>query len=121
MFEELKTSEYLLKNKSTTLSKIIFSLRSKTLDIKTWQPWKYYDNLCVFCELKEETIDHFLVCKTYDNLPQENRWEDVYGNCVERQFEIAKIVKVRIERRMKLIDIYEAGHTQTWLQGSREL
>ena len=71
----------------------------------------------MFCELKEETIDHFLVCKTYDNLPQENRWEDVKGKCVEN----AKIVKVRIDRRMKLIDIYEAGHTQTWLQGSREL
>ena len=111
----------MLKNKSTTLSKIIFSLRSKTLDIKAWQPWKYYDNLCVFCELKEETIDHFLVCKTYDNLPQENQWADVKGKCVDRQYEIAKIVKVRIERRMKLIDIYEAGQTQTWLQGSREL
>ena len=36
VFEELTTSDYLLKNKSTTLSKIIFSLRSKTLDIKAW-------------------------------------------------------------------------------------
>ena len=40
-FEDLNTSEYLLDNRSTTLSRIIFSLRSKTLDIKTWQPWKY--------------------------------------------------------------------------------
>ena len=75
----------------------------------------------MFCELKEETINNFLVCKTYDNLPQENWREDVKGKCVDRQFEIAKIVKVRKERGMKLIDIYEAGHTQTWLQGSREL
>ena len=61
-FKELKTSDYLLDNRNTTLSKVIFSLRSKTLDIKTWQPWKYFDNLCVLCELKEETISHFLNC-----------------------------------------------------------
>ena len=33
-FDELKSSEYLLDNRSTSLSKIIFSLRSKTFDIK---------------------------------------------------------------------------------------
>ena len=43
------------------------------------------------------------------------------GNCLQRQFEIAKKVKVRIERRKKPIDTYEAGHTQTGLQGSRQL
>ena len=65
-FKELKTSEYLLDNRNTTLSKVIFSLRSQTLDIKTWQPWKYFDNLCVLCELKEETISHFLSCNSYE-------------------------------------------------------
>ena len=59
LFEELKTSEYLLHNKSTSLGKIIFSLRSKAFDIKKWLPCKYYDNLCVACELKKETMNHF--------------------------------------------------------------
>ena len=59
-FEELKTSNYLLENGSTSLSKIIFSIRSRTFDIKTWLPWKYSDNLCVVCEFKSETMDNFL-------------------------------------------------------------
>ena len=52
IFDELKPSEYLLDNRNTSLSKIIFSLRSKTYDIKEWQPWKYFNNLCVACEIK---------------------------------------------------------------------
>ena len=38
-----------------------------------------------------------------------------------KQFEIAKKVKVRIEKRKKLIDKYEAGHTQTGLLDPRQL
>ena len=34
VFDKLETSEYLLDNRSTSLSKIIFSIRSKTLDGK---------------------------------------------------------------------------------------
>ena len=58
-FEELRTSGYLLDNRNTTLSKIIFSLRSRTFDIKNWQQWKYFDNLCVACEIKTETMNYF--------------------------------------------------------------
>ena len=112
LFEELKTSEYLLHNKSTSLSKIIFSRRSKTFDIKKWLPWKYYDNLCVACELKEETMNHFLTCTSYENLPSEISWEQVKGNNVERQFEIARKVKSRQLKRKKIIDNFEAGHPQ---------
>ena len=36
IFEELKTSEYLLDNRNTSISRIILSLRSKTFDIKNW-------------------------------------------------------------------------------------
>ena len=46
-FSELKLSDYLVENRSINLSRMIFNLRSKTLEIKTWQPWKYFDNLCV--------------------------------------------------------------------------
>ena len=89
---------------------MIFSLRSKTLDIKTQQPWKYFDNLCVLCETKEESINHFLNCEAYENLSQENNWEDVRGNCVKRQYEIAEIAQARMKRRKIFIEKYEAGH-----------
>ena len=114
VFNELKTSEYLLDNRNTSLSKIIFSLRSKTFDIKKWQPWKYHDNLCVACELKEENMNHFLTCTSYESLSPENNWEQVKENdtSVERQFEIAKIVKARQLKRKKIIENFEAGHPQ---------
>ena len=66
----------------------------------------------MLCELKEETITHFLSCKTYGNTPQENNWEDIKGDCVERQFEIAIIVKERLQIRKKHIEKFEAGHSQ---------
>ena len=42
-FKESKASDYLKDNRNTTITKIIFSLRSETLDIKTWQPWRYFE------------------------------------------------------------------------------
>jgi hypothetical protein len=66
-FESLEMSEYLKENKKNSLSKIIFLLRSGTLDIKSWNSWKYDDNLFVMCDLKEENITHFLECSQYGN------------------------------------------------------
>ena len=40
IFEELKLSKYLEDNRNYSLSKIIFSVRSRTVDLKTLQPWK---------------------------------------------------------------------------------
>jgi hypothetical protein len=53
-------SPYLVSNKRTELSKIIFKIRSQTLDIKQWQPWKYQNDFCVKCEKYTETMDHFV-------------------------------------------------------------
>ena len=93
-FSELRTSEYLLNNRNTRLNKVIFRLRSRTFDIKkTWQPWIYFDNLCVSYEIKEETMSNFHNCESYVNLPHENNWEDIKGNCIEKLYEIASIVK----------------------------
>ena len=50
IFNELKLRSYLDDNRNHSLSNIIFSVRSWTLNIKLWQPWKDFDNLCVFCE-----------------------------------------------------------------------
>ena len=80
VFEDLKLSNYLQDNRNTTLSRIIFSVRSKTLDLKTWQPWKYFDNLCVLCEKKAETMAHFMSCKSYENVSPVLNWEKIYQN-----------------------------------------
>ena len=58
-FDKLEMSKYLQENKRTSLSKVIFSVRSKTLDVKEWFPWKYDTVNCVACGNYPETIDHF--------------------------------------------------------------
>ena len=41
-------------NKNILLSQISFSVRSGTMDIKSWNKWKYQDMLCVICAKSEE-------------------------------------------------------------------
>ena len=65
VFEDLKISEYLKLNKRTSLSNFIFSVRSKTIDFKQLQPWKYNDMLCVKYNLYPETLELFSTCSAY--------------------------------------------------------
>ena len=87
-------SEYLVRNKRTSLSKIIFSVRSKTLDIKEWLPWNYTDNKCVACKKTFETMDHFMTCTSYRNNPYGN-WREINGNNVEH----IEIIGIAVEKR----------------------
>ena len=68
-FETLKRNGYLETNMRTSLCKVIFNVRSKTLGIKDWCPWNYSDMNCVACQDFPEIIDNFTVCKAYKNEP----------------------------------------------------
>ena len=61
-FETLTMRKYLEKNQNTSLSKIIFSVRSGTMDIKIWNEWNYHDTLCVMCASEDENIEHSMTC-----------------------------------------------------------
>ena len=108
VFEQLKMSDYLAVNENTSLSRIIFSIRSKTLDIKEWQPWKYTDNLCVQCEKVPETMDHFVTCVEY-GIEQKTEWKDMIKSDTSRQVEIAKFVAKRFKIREEKIE--KDGHS----------
>ena len=99
-FNELKLRNYLDDNRNHSLSKIIFSVRSRTMDIKLWQPWKYFDNLCVLCETKSETMDHFMGCKAYENVAPIHHWRKMFENDPDDQFEIAVNIKKQ-QRQIK--------------------
>ena len=103
-FECLEMSKYLRENDRTDLSKIIFSIRSGTLDIKKWNMWKYFDNLCVMCGKKEENIKHFMECTEYENTDEIHNFEDIYTQDTEKQFEIAENAKIRIQKRKMKIE-----------------
>ena len=103
-FENLIMSEYLKCNKSTTLSKTIFSVRAGTLDIKIWNSWIYENTLCVMCEMLEETIEHIMTCKTYGKISWANDWRLIYLDNVENQNSVAKEVKRRQFIKKKKLD-----------------
>ena len=69
--------DYLKKNQNTFLSKIIFSARSGTMDLKIWNDWNYSDTLCVICDKAEETFEHFMTCELYGN-KTEIPWKDLF-------------------------------------------
>ena len=107
-FEDLKMSQYLEKNIKTTLSKLIFSIRSKTLDIKEYQPWKYDNNTCIACNDYPETMQHFATCASYRNQPC-SFWKDINGMAYEKIIEVGLAVEKRIEERKLLIRKEEVG------------
>ena len=77
-YESLEMQNYLKDNKNTELSKLIFQLRSGMLTIKAWKPWTYEDNLCVMCQIKEETFDHFFECEAYKR--KTVNYHDIFEN-----------------------------------------
>ena len=112
VFQSLDMSTYLKTNKRKSLTQIIFSIRSKTLNIKEFQPWNYEDNLCVQCEIFAETMDHFCTCKAY-NTETEAQWTDIFIDNTERQFEIAQIVEKRLKIRQSILEKEEDGLAST--------
>ena len=61
IYSKLKPQDYLSKLYPWQ-SKLITRCRSKTLDIKTHQSFKYNDTLCRWCNLEEETLSHIINC-----------------------------------------------------------
>ena len=108
IFNEIKMSEYLYYNQKTSTSKVIFSIRSKTLDIKTWNPWKYRNDLCVMCMKDSETMDHFVSCEEYEETISID-WRNILSENLEEQITIGKYVEKRHKRRQQIIDQQEAG------------
>ena len=49
-FSDLKMGQYLTNNKKTSVTKIIFHTRSKTLEIKVWAHWEFKNDWSVTCK-----------------------------------------------------------------------
>ena len=92
-FEKLEMSKYLVINKSTSLSKIIFSVRAGIYDVKIWNDWNYSETLCVMCNLLEENMDHFMHGSAYGENPCEINWKNIFENNPDEQNEIAMDIK----------------------------
>ena len=110
VFTKLKMTQYLSENGRTSLSKLIFAVRSKTLDIKEWNSWSYSDNICIACKKEVETMDHFMTCKTYKS-DTEKDWININGDENDIIKKVAKAVEIRVKERQCIIQKEEAGQT----------
>ena len=112
-FEKLEMSPYLLENENKSLSTTIFSIRSQTLQIKEFHPWKYEDDdICIKCSKFPETMDHFATCAEYEAEIELN-WRDIKKNDINRHKEIGKIIQKRIAIRESTLKKIEDGQASS--------
>ena len=111
IFRELKMSQYISENKRTSLARVIFSIRSKTLDIKEWNSWKYQNLFCLQCD-EIESLDHFVNCQKYGEALDMD-WKDIDENNTEKQIKIGEFLQKRHTIRESLIIQQEDGQAST--------
>ena len=98
-------SHYLAENKKTKLSKTIFSVSSKTLDLKHWLPCLYENDTCIACDKEVETMDHFMSCAAYETLSSVD-WKEINGDNTEQIMKIEKVVEKLWKRDMLSVRKY---------------
>jgi hypothetical protein len=108
LFCELKINEYLHRNVKTSISKTIFSVRSKTYDVKEYCPWKYNDEKCVRCLKVNETMEHFVHCEEYGETLSID-WKNIYENNMEELVLIAEFIEKRQKQRQVMLKQQEDG------------
>ena len=108
-YNELKLQEYFIDgNCNKNIAKLIFKARSKTLDIKTQQKWKYADKMCIGCKIKEESGDEILIC---EKLNKQNRdavnpidYSWFYKNNVTNIVQVGKLMDRGLKERDKIVE-----------------
>ena len=97
----------LFYNKQNSTSKLLFSIRSKTQDIKkTYNPWKYKNNLSVMCMKENETIKHLIRCEGYEDTISIDWENNLSGNLVEQS-----IIQKYVEKIQKIQNIFVQQET----------
>ena len=91
----------------TSLSKLMFNVRSKTLHIKDCCPWNFSDINCVACGKFPEIFYHFTVCEAYRNKPVPD-WYDINKTDTDRIVIVCIAIK-RVKERNLMIKKEEVG------------
>ena len=94
------------------MSKFIFSTRSKTLDIKEYQPRKYETDKCVACQKCPKTMNHFAICDVYRNQPCE-KWAEINELNSENIIQIGLAIEKRFKERTHILLKDEVGQAHT--------
>ena len=112
-YDELAIQKYLVDGHcKKSLSQLIFKARSKTLDIKMQQKWKYADKICIGCKTREESGEEILLCEKLnsENRMTENpiRYDWFFSNSVSDMVQVGLLMEQGLRERDKIL---EAGVT----------
>ena len=87
---------------------MIFKARYQTIDIKTHKKWKYADNLCSGCNVKEETGQEILECKKLNdksyNCNGTVKYSDFYSENISDIIMTGKILQNNLKRRQEILE-----------------
>ena len=108
-YEKLEIQEYLCEgNINSVLAKLILKARGRTLDIKVHKKWKYDDDMCVGCQLRQEGEQELMDCPGYKSdkieIQEDMLYSMVFGNNSSEMFKLAKIIQSRLKVRKKIMD-----------------
>ena len=102
-YKELRMQTY-LKCMYQKQGKIVFQIRSKSLNIKTYCPYRYKDKICRKCDVDEESLKHITNCG-YRNMVDTAILESGVELTVDVMPRVLIIVQ-RVEAFCELVDIY---------------
>ena len=106
-FKSLKIQEYMLPNKlDLRMTKFVFLLRSRMLDVRCNFKNKYTDVLCPLCKADQDTQQHLMVCTVLDDAEVVDKiplYEHLLQSEPMKLSETASILKKKFERRQEIL------------------
>jgi hypothetical protein len=100
---KLEMQEYLADgDRNTSVAKIIYKARGKTLDVKLQKSWKYSDKLCSGCKTNEESGDEILSCDSFGDNPEKLPYSWFYSSVVTDQVSVGKIMLKKMKAKDKI-------------------
>ena len=82
----------------------IFRLRTRMTNVKANFKGKYDDLSCEICKQEDETQQHILKCEKIDK-ERSPEYNEIFGENVEKQVEIAKVFNEKIKRRNRILEM----------------
>ena len=100
---KLEMQEYLLDgDRNIKVPKLIFKARAKTLDIKVQKGWKYDDLLCSGCQVREESGDELLFCKSFGENSENITYSWFYSEKAQEQVSAARLMMAKLKARERI-------------------
>ena len=102
-YKELKIQDYLADgDRNTSISKVIFKARGKTLDIKTQKRWKYDDLQCTGCNQNMESGEEIMQCEKLGKNQFGAEYSWFYSDLVSKKILAGKVIMKKLQMRKKL-------------------